>query len=230
MFIVTQFWEHFSKDKEVAEGKAIIDAIKKLPKHPHVVFSGLENVTKVTEGKITKTAHFDGKGEIAEYLAASGLAYSIVQLASYHGNFTSFFKPQKGADGSYTLTLPFPADAKFNSVDVADLGHAVKAIFDHFDAHKGKTLNIVSDYVPMTEVIASLKNATGLNLVYNPVPVEVFAGFGFPGAEDLAAMFDFYTHPKCDRDPANFLKIVPNAKKFDAWVKENKDAIIAAWA
>lgn len=57
---VTQFWTHLSLEKEVQEGKGLVDACKaagvKL-----FVWSGLEDVTKVSKGKYTHVLHFDGK-------------------------------------------------------------------------------------------------------------------------------------------------------------------------
>lgn len=49
-----------SKEKEIAEGKAIID-LAKAAGAKTVVWSGLENVSEVTKGKITTVEHFDGK-------------------------------------------------------------------------------------------------------------------------------------------------------------------------
>lgn len=57
---VTDFWSSLSLDKEVADGKRIVDAVKK-SNVGLFLWSALENVTKVSGGKITGVEHFDSK-------------------------------------------------------------------------------------------------------------------------------------------------------------------------
>lgn len=49
-----------SKEKEIVEGKGIVDAAKKA-NVDLLVWSGLESVTKVSGGKYKHVEHFDGK-------------------------------------------------------------------------------------------------------------------------------------------------------------------------
>ncbi|PIO14023.1 hypothetical protein AB205_0014350, partial [Aquarana catesbeiana] len=135
-FVVTNFWEHFSKDKEIAQiqsaiqlaestswlnlflatsilqqvttdvflfkGKRIADVSKRLGL-TLVVYSGLENVKKLTNGKL-EVPHFDGKGVVEEYFREIGVPMTSVRLPSYYENLLTFFKPQKDKDGDgYTL-------------------------------------------------------------------------------------------------------------------------------
>ncbi|CAJ0937830.1 unnamed protein product [Ranitomeya imitator] len=98
-FVVTNFWDHFSKEKEVKQGKAIADLCKRLGLQ-HVVYSGLENVNKLTGGKLD-VLHFDGKGEVEEYFRTISCSMTSVRLAFYFENFLSDCKPQKSKDGTY---------------------------------------------------------------------------------------------------------------------------------
>ena len=45
VFLVTNYWEHFSKDKEIDQGKRVVDICEKLGVK-HLIYSGLENVKK----------------------------------------------------------------------------------------------------------------------------------------------------------------------------------------
>lgn len=45
VFLVTNYWEHFSKEKEIEQGKRVIDVSEALGVK-HLIYSGLENVKK----------------------------------------------------------------------------------------------------------------------------------------------------------------------------------------
>lgn len=68
----------------------------------HVVYSGLENVDRLTGGKL-KVLHFDGKGEVEEYFWSIGVPMTSVRLAAYFENFLTLWKPVKTSEGHYTL-------------------------------------------------------------------------------------------------------------------------------
>ena len=46
VFLVTNYWEHFSKGKEIEQGKRVIDVCEALGVN-HLIYSGLEHVKKV---------------------------------------------------------------------------------------------------------------------------------------------------------------------------------------
>jgi saccharopine dehydrogenase-like NADP-dependent oxidoreductase len=56
---VTNFWEH-GREKEVADGRRLMDVVKSAG-IKKIFWSGLEPVSKVTNGKYTKVEHFDSK-------------------------------------------------------------------------------------------------------------------------------------------------------------------------
>ncbi|XP_077839845.1 nmrA-like family domain-containing protein 1 isoform X3 [Macaca mulatta] len=102
-FIVTNYWESCSQEKEVKQGKLLADLAKHLGLH-YVVYSGLQNIKKLTAGRLT-AAHFDGKGEVEEYFRDIGVPMTSVRLPCYFENFLSHFLPQKAPDGkSYLLS------------------------------------------------------------------------------------------------------------------------------
>lgn len=75
-FLVTNTWDHFSKEKEVCQGKVVAD-VAKSQGLKHVVYSGLENVKRLTNGKL-EVLHFDGKGEVEEYFWSIGVPMTSV--------------------------------------------------------------------------------------------------------------------------------------------------------
>lgn len=45
VYLVTNYWEHFSAEKEIEQGKRVIDACEALGVQ-HLIYSGLENVKR----------------------------------------------------------------------------------------------------------------------------------------------------------------------------------------
>lgn len=85
------------------QGKLLADLAKRLGLR-YVVYSGLENVKKLTAGRLA-AGHFDGKGEVEEYFRDIGVPMTSVRLPCYFENLLSAFLPQKAPDGkSYLLS------------------------------------------------------------------------------------------------------------------------------
>ena len=78
-----------------------------------------------------------------------------------------------------------------------------------------------------TEYAAIVSEVTGKKLTYNQVPGEVFAKFPFPGADDMAAMFEFYTTKHFKRDIPLTRKLNPQTLTFKQWAEQNKDKLLA---
>lgn len=83
------------------QGKLLADLAKRLGLH-YVVYSGLENIGKLTAGRLA-AGHFDGKGEVEEYFRDIGVPMTSVRLPCYFENLLSYFLPRKAADGKSFL-------------------------------------------------------------------------------------------------------------------------------
>jgi hypothetical protein len=59
-----------------------------------------------------------------------------------------------------------------------------------------------------------------LQVNYVPIPSEVFASFGFPGAEDLAAMFKYFVAAPYTPEDEVLRKANPRAKTFAQWLAQ----------
>ena len=81
-----------------------------------LVFSALEDVTKATNGRLTRVAHFDGKGHLEAYIKEQGIPAVFVLLAAYMQNWLGFFKPKKDEAGEWAITLPDMGDSPYNQV------------------------------------------------------------------------------------------------------------------
>ena len=225
VFLVTNFWGLFAEnpetayDREIAQGKATGDVCKKLGVK-HLVFSGLEYVKDIT-GK--PCPHFDAKGIVEKYLDEIGVPNTSTRYSYYYENFIAI-APQKNDDGTYTMTLP--VKKAVDAISVEDGGPAVAAIFDRPEEYIGKKVGISGDKMTLSEYAAIMSKVTGKTLTYNEVPYEVFEKFPFPGADELAAMFEFYDVGNPDRNIEKTRELNPSTLSFQQWAEKNKDKLL----
>lgn len=244
LHLLPQFWEELDAGKELAQGKSIADSAKAAGLE-HVVFSSLEDTRQLNkdgklaqgeplaplsdpEGEAWVVPHFDAKGAIRAHMLDIGLPATFVQLSCYPDNLLGGLKPQVQEDGSRALAIPM-ADKATGWVAVADTGGSVLTILKDREAHLGKTYGLAGDNITTEELTATLSEVTGQTFKYAPVPMEVFAGFGFPGADDMARMFGaLYCVPEhCPRDPEQTRKLNPATQSVRQWAEANKEALLA---
>lgn len=236
-YFVTFFWAHFSAEKEIAEAKNMALAAKDAGL-THAIWSTLEDVRKFVplednsmptlQGKY-KVPHFDGKGEADQYFIDAGLPVTFL-LASYYWENMIYFGmgPKRGADGKLSITFPM-GDKKMAGIAADDIGKCAYGIFKKGTSLVGKRIGIAGDHLTCTEMADGLSKALGEEVLYNEVSPEQFRSFGFPGADDLGNMFQFYRDfdEVCNsmRDVAKSRELNPELKSFDDWLKENASRI-----
>lgn len=232
-YFVTFFWSHFSPEKEMAEVKMMAEAAK-AANLQHVVWSTLEDVRKYVpldddsmptlHGKY-KVPHFDGKGESDQYFIDAGVPVTFM-LASYYWENLIYFGmgPKRGADGKLAITFPM-GDKKMAGIAAGDIGKCAYGIFKNKDKYVGKRIGIAGDQLTCTEMANALAKAIGEEVVYNEITPELYRSFGFPGADDLGNMFQFYRDfdEVCNsvRDVKRSRELNPELKSFDMWLSEN---------
>jgi uncharacterized protein YbjT (DUF2867 family) len=226
VFGLTNFWEHFHQEAE--HGNNLIDAVAASPQVQHFVFSTLPSYIRLSGGELA-VPHCDIKAELEDRTRAMGLPATFVHVAYYYENFESWFAPRAQADG--TLGFGFPqGDTPLAAVAVEDTGGVVAAIFEQRDRFLGKRVGIVGDDLPPAAYAEAMSRATGRHIGYQHIPREVFASFGFPGAEELANMFDVQRHfiPQRAADVALSRELFPEIRTFEQWVASHAAAVLSA--
>jgi len=183
---------------ELAQGKNWVDACKECNLQ-FVIYSGLENVEKLTKGLIPNVYHFNFKGQVEEYMwkQLPGRACSV-RLGFYLENFKTHFVPD--ADG--TLRIPIGHDP-IGCISVADTGKVVDGIFKE-GPHKwaGKALGVSSQNLTGRDIAVVWSQAIGKPVIFEDIPAEVYGSLGFPMDAELAEMFMFFRDQKLFvRDP-----------------------------
>lgn len=236
-FCVTNFWEHFSPEKELAQAGALARAVRETGVS-HVVWSTLEDTRRFVSldddrmptlmGRY-KVPHFDAKGEANALFAASGVPTTFFHTSFYWDNLIHFgMEPKRGADGKLAFVLPM-ADRKLPGIAVEDIGRCAYGVFQRGGELAGKTVGVAGEHLTGVEMAAGLSRALGEEVAYAYVPPEVYRTFGFPGADDLANMFQFnrdFSDDFCTlRDLELSRSLNPALQTFDAWLAANAGRI-----
>ncbi len=234
---VTNFWEHFSPEKEIAQAESIAKAAKEA-NVKHVIWSSLDDTRKwipLSDNRMPtlqnkyKVPHFDAKGEANKFFTDSGVPTTIFNTVFYWENFIYFGQgPKKGPDGKIAFTIPM-ADKKLPSIAVEDIGKCAYGVFKNGDKYIGKTIGIAGGHLTGKQFAEAFTKAFGKEVVYAPVTAEVYRGFGFPGADDMGNMYQFkaeFEKDYCNSRSIELAKTLnPSLQTFESWLKENKTKI-----
>ncbi|MDX1985042.1 MAG: NmrA/HSCARG family protein [Bryobacteraceae bacterium] len=234
-FCLTNFWEHFSPEKELAQSANLAGAARQAGLN-HTIWSTLEDSRRFVpledsrmptlQGKY-KVPHFDAKGEADAFFTGPT---TFLLTSFYWENFIHFgMGPKPGPDGVLGITFPL-GDKKFPSIAVEDIGKCAYGIFCQGEEWIGKRVGIAGEHLTIAEMAEAFTRAIGQPVRYNEVAPEVYRSFGFPGADDLGNMFQF------NRDFSEvFLgarslevsrKLNPELQTFDQWLAANIGRIV----
>ena len=236
-FCLTNFWEHGSPEKELAQATNMAKAAKAAGL-THVVWSTLEDTRRwvplgdnrmpTLMGKY-KVPHFDAKGEADEVFRREGVPTTFLLTAFYWDNFIYFGAgPQRTPDGRLALVFPL-GDKKLPAIAAEDIGKAAYAIFKRGKEFIGRTVGVAGEHLTGAQLAAGLSRALGQEIGYVDVPPEVYRSFGFPGADDLGNMFQFkrdFNDYYCGARDLSFARsLVPDLQSYDQWLARHKDQI-----
>jgi len=234
-FLVTNFWEHFSPEKEVAQAGNMARAAKEA-QLAHVVWSTLED-TRVrvpladprmpTLQEKYKVPHFDGKGE-ADALF-EGLPVTYLLTSFYWDNLIHFgMGPKPGPDGRLAFTLPM-GDRKLPGIAAEDIGRAAYGLFRRGPEVIGQRVGIAGEHLTGAEMAAALTQVLGRTVVHHAATPAAYRALGFPGADDLGNMFQYkaeFEREFCaSRDVERSRALNPGLQTFAQWLSANRERI-----
>ena len=236
-FFITNFWEHFSPDKEKQQVRNMAKAAKAAGIQ-HAIWSSLEDTRDLlpidndrmpTLMDHYNVPHFDAKGETDGYFAEEGVPATVLHTSFYWDNFIHFgLGPRKGEDGNLVLALPMD-DKRLPGIAAKDIGKAALGIFKQGADAIGKKIAIAGEHLTGADMAAQMGKAMGSTINYFPVPHDMFRSFDFPGAEDMGNMFQFKVEFEKEyvgaRDINKARELNPELQSFEQWLAENKDNI-----
>jgi uncharacterized protein YbjT (DUF2867 family) len=236
-YCVTNFWEHFSPEKEQAQARNLAQAAKAAGVK-HVIWSTLEDTRNwmsldddrmpTLQGKY-KVPHFDSKGEANAYFTEAGVPTTFLHTVFYWENFIFFGSgPQRGPDGKLALVFPM-GDAALSAIAVEDIGKCAYGVFRRGDEFIGKTIGIAGGHHTGKELADALSKTLGQDIGYTDVPADVYRSFDFPGAEDVGNMFQFYRDFNDDFVASRSVELArslnPELQTLEEWLAANGSRI-----
>ena len=123
-FCVTNFWEHFSPEKELQQAINLAEAAK-AESVSHVVWSTftdtreflpIDNDTMPTLGGKYNVPHLDAKGEANNEFTNREIPTTLLLTSFYWDNFIYFgMGPQRGEDGVLAFAMPMASTIIWHS-------------------------------------------------------------------------------------------------------------------
>jgi len=236
-FCVTNFWEHFSPEKEMAQAENQAQACKTAG-IKHAIWSTLEDTRRKvplsdermpTLKERYKVPHFDAKGASDNAFRAAGVPTTFLLTSFYWENLIYFgMGPKPGADGKLSFVLPM-GDKKLPGISVEDIGKCAYGIFKQGESFIGKTVGIAGEHLTGAQMAEAIGRSLGRPVVLNAPTPEAYRSFGFPGADDLGNMFQYKRDFESDfcgaRDPGIARSLNPELKTFARWLEANQGRI-----
>jgi uncharacterized protein YbjT (DUF2867 family) len=235
-YCVTNFWEHFSAEKEKAQARNLAAAAKTAGLK-HVIWSTLEDTrTLMTPDdprmpmlqEKYRVPHFDAKAEADAYF--DGLPVTYLVTSFYWDNLYSFgLGPKTGTDGVYSWAFPM-GDKRMAGIAAEDIGKVAYGIFKAGPAqYAGKTVGIAGEFLTIEEMSEQLAKELGIPVKYNAVEPDAYRGFGFPGADELGNMFQVYRDFEQEvvgaRSSEKARSLNPSLLTFAQWLERYKNRL-----
>jgi len=236
-YCVTFFWQHLSPARETAQGRTMARAAKDAGVQ-HAIWSTLEDTRKwvpLDDDRMPtlmgeyKVPHFDAKADADTAFTELGVPTTFLLTSFYWENLISFgLGPKRDSDGTLVLSLPM-GDEKLPGISSEDIGKCAYGIFQRGDEYVGKTVGIAGEHLTGTQMAAALSEALGEQVRYDAVTPDAYRSTGFPAAEEMGNMFQFYRDFAADfcaaRDPQVARSLNPDIQTFEQWLARNKTRI-----
>jgi hypothetical protein len=235
VYAVTNFWEHFSAEKETLQARNQAEAAKAAGVQ-HVIWSTLEDTRALMSPGDTRmpmlqkkyrVPHFDGKADADAYFADLPVTFLVTSF--YWDNLYAFgLGPKKSDDGVYRWTFPM-GNKRLAGIAAEDIGKVAYGIFKAGRRYIGKTVGITGENLTIDEMSQKLAKGLGIRVEYNAVEPDAYRGFGFAGADEMGNMFQIYRDFEKEvldarsADAARSLN--PALQTFDQWLAKHKSQI-----
>lgn len=158
----------------------------------HLIWSGLIDVTKLTNGKFPNVYHFDSKAHIESYIRSIGVPSSTFMAGFYMSNLETMLNPSSQAPHAYAFAMPMPPTTPIPCFDAAgDTGKFVKAMLMKRDKVLGKNVLAATDYYAAADVpkiFEQVKKEAGKGAQFVTIDKDTYKGFlTGAGMPDFAA-------------------------------------------
>ncbi|HEY1179887.1 MAG TPA: NmrA/HSCARG family protein [Phytomonospora sp.] len=194
-------------DTEVRQSRTLLDRAKAAG-IGHIVYTSATNADRDTG-----IPHFDTKYQVERHLRDLGVDWTVIGPAAFLDNWTSGWSMDGLRNGVFAL--PMPADTPLAVITAADIGAFAALALGDRAGFAGRRVDIASDERTPAEIGAAIAAASGWDLVYEEVPLEVTRRY----SADLAAMFGYFTETGMEVDVAGLRREHPEVgwRSVEEW-------------
>jgi len=176
-----------------------------------------------------KVPHLDAKAEADAYFREADIPVTYLLTSFFWDNLIHFgMGPQRNEDGELVLSLPM-GEERLSGIAAEDIGKCAFGIIQAGERYRGERVGIAGEHLTGAEMAAALSEALGETVRYHAVPFDVYRDLGFPGADDLGNMYQFYHDFPQDFQSARPVQrsraLNPELKSFRDWLEENAERI-----
>lgn len=234
-YCMTNFFEHFSADRELEQARNLANAVQAAG-ISHAVWSTHQDSRNryplsyerlpALPGRY-KLPHWDAKAEANRFFLASGVPTTFLCLPAFWDNFLTPGapqRPQRGPNGVLAIMAPM-GDMRLAGIAGADVGRCAYGIFKKGRSFAGATVGVVAEFLTGAELANGLSAAAGEEIQFHHVPVEAVRASGLPGAELVANMFQMVEENLegfcASYDPDLSRLLNPKLQSFEGWLAAN---------
>jgi uncharacterized protein YbjT (DUF2867 family) len=244
-FVVTNFWAQLTPEQEAARSRAQMELEQattaaraaKDAGLKHVVWSTLEDTRPHFEHLGSdlptldggyKVPHFDAKGEANASFIEQGVPTTFLETTFYYESLLQGQGPHRDQNGELVLTNPM-ADSLMALVAAEDIGRTAYGIFLAGPRFIGRTVGLAGAHYTGEGLATLFTKVLGEKVVYRPLTHDQMRAAGFPGADEVGNMYQFYAEAADsfvgNRDIALIRTINPRLKSLQEWLTEHRDEI-----
>jgi uncharacterized protein YbjT (DUF2867 family) len=197
----------------------------------HIIFSGLEDVDKITGGR-KFAPHFTDKARVEEYIRTLPITSSFIYSAFFYTNLIEYYPPRMDGD---TLVFPIylPKDFRAPFADpLTATGPAILEIFSNPQEYAGKSLPVVGDIISPDEMVETFMRVTGKKAAYSSAFTREGLLHHFPEfaanelfVHELLGMAEYaveYGYYRKDRDLLWSRQVNPSSVSWEQFLRTTK--------
>jgi len=195
VFMCLEPWEIGGVVAETRIGKEVIDLAVK-HKIEHFIYTSV-----ASSQDNTGIPHFESKWKIEQYLAASGLAFTIIKPVSLMENLLAY----RDQIAKKMLPLPIKSTTRLSMVACDDIGCMVITALNNKKEWEGKSLELAGDEKTAEEY------AKELNCKFEEVSLDKVP------TSEMKAMYQWFNDKGFKVDIAGMRKNFPKLHSFKQW-------------
>ena len=205
-------------EAETQQGIALANAAK-AANTGHVIYGSVANADQNTG-----IPHFDSKYRVEQYLKELGLPYTISAPVFFMGNLLAPWAVGPLKAGKIIQAMP--ADRLLQQISVKDIGEFVASLVSRREAVFYKRFDIAGDELNGDEMASTISKSTQHSITYQGFPTSELR----MQSEDLAIMFEWFTHTGYSVDLAGLKKAFSdvNWQDYGQWVESQDWKILEA--